>query len=560
MYKQFFGLRENPFNVNPDPKYLYLTAQTRGTLDELRYGIETRQGLMLLTGEVGTGKTTLLNRLLDWLHQQKTPTAFVFNPRLETSHLFDFILADFGVPVDSRNKGNALMRLNHWLIERYRMGDNPVLIVDEAQGLPRHLLEEIRMLLNLETPREKLLQIVLAGQPEIEERLKQHDMRQLKQRITMRCRTAALTLEETHEYIQARLQIAGANGTPIFAPEAMDAVHFYSGGIPRVTNLLCEHALINAYVSHVQPVPAHIIEEIASEFQLDVTKPLDLQLDSVDAPEGGGIALQPMAAIAVAPAPAEETNPLALSEPVILSTLDSHPYEVPDTLLSGAIGLATQVLDYGMAAELAESKVVDIPVPAPCAPEPDWIKVREASGTAAIDSGATVELNSASPVEQTEVEQTPIPLSPFLNVVKPKEKGDRLPVSNRSQVPDSPKVAHRPTRANAAKSTPVTSGRARLPGPGISLTSNGKRWKLYFLSAVILPLRKQAAALYEWMRQPFDPVQLFRLPYSWLFKAERKVSQKKVRRNLAMNNGAGTQGRIVGNSRARASFGKISMR
>src|SRR6202140_4632468 len=312
MYKQFFGLRENPFNVNPDPRYLYLTAQTRGTLDELRYGIETRKGLMLLTGEVGTGKTTILNRLLDWLHQQNTPTAFVFNPHLETSHLFDFILADFEVPLDSRYKGNALMRLNHWLIERYRMGDNPVLIVDEAQGLPRHLLEEIRMLLNLETPREKLLQIVLAGQPEIEERLKQHDLRQLKQRITLRCKTAALTLAETHEYIQARLHIAGANGTPIFASEAMDAVHFYSGGIPRITNLLCEHGLINAYVGHVQPVPAHIIKEIASEFQLDPIKPVALEIDSEGASSVAGIAPDPMVALALASAAAEEAEPLAL--------------------------------------------------------------------------------------------------------------------------------------------------------------------------------------------------------------------------------------------------------
>ena len=594
MYKQFFGLRENPFNVNPDPRFLYLTAQTRGTFDELRYGIETRKGLMLLTGEVGTGKTTLLNRLLDWLHQQNTPTAFVFNPHLETSHLFDFILADFEVPVDSRYKGNALMRLNHWLIERYRLGDNPVLIVDEAQGLPRHLLEEIRMLLNLETPREKLLQIVLAGQPEIEERLKQHDLRQLKQRITLRCKTAALTLAETHEYIQARLHIAGANGTPIFASEAMDAVHFYSGGIPRVTNLLCEHALINAYVSHVQPVPAHIIKEIAREFQLDDSKPLALEMDSEGAPGGAGIASQPMVAIALAPAPAEEAEPLALEEPVILAALDSSPCDVPGTLLSQASELATQVSDCETAAALAESKVLDVPVPVPCASEPEWMEVRELSSTTAFDSGATVELSPALPMEQA-----PISLSPFLNVVKPKEKSDRLPVSSRSQVFDPAKVAHRPTTVKTANSAPVNSRRTRLPDPGISWANHGKRWKLYFLSAMPLALWKQEAAtsllrlkrslqsvgawprplparrrrfqslasptqwrrsaalLYNWLQQPFDPVQLFRLPYSWLFKGGRNVSQKKGGRTLAMNTVAGRQGRIVGNSRTRAGLGKI---
>jgi len=269
MYKNFFGLRENPFNANPDPRYLFLTPQTQEALDEMTYGIHARKGLILLTGEVGTGKTTLINRLLDWLRQQKTPTAFIFNSHLESCHLFDFILSDFGVPFDSIAKGNALMRLNNWLIDRYRAGEMPVLIVDEAQGLPFHLLEEIRMLLNLETPHAKLLQIVLAGQPELEDRLARPDMRQLKQRITLRCKTAALTLNETHEYVRARLRIAGANGKPIFASQTLDAIHFYSRGIPRVVNLLCEHALINAYADNVRPIPAAMIEEIAREFQFE---------------------------------------------------------------------------------------------------------------------------------------------------------------------------------------------------------------------------------------------------------------------------------------------------
>src|SRR3984893_13744174 len=169
MYKHFFGLRENPFNINPDPRYLFLTPQTQEALDKLTYGIQTRQGLILLTGEVGTGKTTLINHLLDWLHQRRAPTAFIFNCRLETRHLFDFILADFRVPFDSRTNDNALKSLNQWLVERYRAGDNPVLIVDEAQGLSFELLEEIRLLLNLEDQREKLLQGVLVGPPGLEE-------------------------------------------------------------------------------------------------------------------------------------------------------------------------------------------------------------------------------------------------------------------------------------------------------------------------------------------------------------------------------------------------------
>ena len=143
MYNQFFRLRENPFNVNPDPRYLYLTRQAEEAWDGLKQGIQARKGLLLLTGEVGTGKTTLLNHLLDWLRQQCAPTAFIFNSHLEVSHLFDFVLSDFGVKFDVRLKDNALMRLHQWLWERYRAGDTPVVIVDEAQGLPNRVLEEI---------------------------------------------------------------------------------------------------------------------------------------------------------------------------------------------------------------------------------------------------------------------------------------------------------------------------------------------------------------------------------------------------------------------------------
>jgi len=269
MYKNFFGLHENPFNVNPDPRFLYLTLQTQKALDELTYGIQYRKGLILLTGEVGTGKTTLINCLLDWLRHRKTPTAFIFNSRLRTDHLFEFILTDFGIPIDIQLKSNMLMRLNTWLLECFRAGKSPVLIVDEAQSLSSKLLEEIRLLLNLETPSEKLLQIVLSGQPELEDKLKRPELRQLRQRIMLRCTTRPLALEESRGYITERLRISGAMGDAIFASDAMDAVHFYSQGIPRVINLLCEHALINAYAEHFRPVPARMVEEAAHEFFLD---------------------------------------------------------------------------------------------------------------------------------------------------------------------------------------------------------------------------------------------------------------------------------------------------
>jgi len=269
MYQRFFGLRESPFNVNPDPRYLFMTRQIQEALAGLTYGIQNRKGFILLTGEVGTGKTTLLNRLLGWLRGQRVATAYIFNSRLEVNHLFDFIMADFEIPYESREKSHVLLRLNQWLLERYRAGETAVLIIDEAQNLSSDVLEEIRLLTNLETATEKLLQIVLTGQPELEEKLKQPQLRQVRQRITISCRTAPLSLEETFGYISERLRIAGANGEPIFSKEAIEAVHLYSRGIPRVVNLLCEHSMINAYVDSLRPVTAQLVEEVAREFMLD---------------------------------------------------------------------------------------------------------------------------------------------------------------------------------------------------------------------------------------------------------------------------------------------------
>jgi general secretion pathway protein A len=274
MYQRFFGLRESPFNVNPDPRYLFWTRPIQEALAGLTYGIQNRKGIILLTGEVGTGKTTLLNRLLGWLRGQRVATAYIFNSRLGVNDLFDLMMAEFEIPCESHEKSQVVLRLNQWLLERYRAGETAVLIVDEAQNLSADVLEEIRLLTNLETSTEKLLQIVLTGQPELEEKLKAPQVRQLRQRITLRCRTAPLTLEETFGYIAERLRIAGANCEPIFSKEAIETVHTYACGIPRVVNLLCEHAMINSYVDSLRPVPAHIVEEVAREFQLDEIAPV----------------------------------------------------------------------------------------------------------------------------------------------------------------------------------------------------------------------------------------------------------------------------------------------
>src|ERR1700732_1022402 len=267
MYKSYFGLKENPFNVNPDPRYLYLTKQIEEALTGLMYGIQTRKGFITLTGEVGTGKTTLVNRLLDWLHHRRARTAFLFNSRMNTSELFDFILAEFDIPCETKSKSQQLMKLNQWLLERYRAGETVVLVIDEAQNLTYPVLEEVRLLTNLETSTEKLLQIVLSGQPELEERLKLPQVRQLRQRIMLRCKTTPLSKTQTQEYIAERLRIAGAAGEVIFSPKAVETIHVYSLGIPRVINLLCEHSLVNAFVDHERPIQPKTVEAVAHEFQ-----------------------------------------------------------------------------------------------------------------------------------------------------------------------------------------------------------------------------------------------------------------------------------------------------
>jgi general secretion pathway protein A len=268
MYKEFYGLRANPFNVNPDPRYLFLTRHTEEALACLTYGIQSRKGFVLLTGEVGTGKTTLINKLLEWLRLQQVATAFIFNSRLNVPQFLDYMMADFGIPCDSRAKSQVLLKLYNWLLDRYRAGETAVLIVDEAQNLSDEVLEEIRMLTNLETFTEKLLQIVLVGQPELEQKLKQPQLRQLRQRLTLRAKTHPLTLDETKAYIQQRLRIAGSNGQQIFAPESLIAVHRYSAGIPRVINLLCEHCLVSAFVDQQKIIEPGVVDAVARDFDL----------------------------------------------------------------------------------------------------------------------------------------------------------------------------------------------------------------------------------------------------------------------------------------------------
>ena len=249
MYKQFYGLRANPFNVNPDPRYLFLTRHTEEALACLTYGIQSRKGFVLLTGEVGTGKTTLINKLMEWLRLQQVATAFIFNSRMNVPQFLDYMMADFGIPSDTRSKSQILLRLYNWLLDRYRAGETAVLIVDEAQNLSEEVLEEIRMLTNLETFTEKLLQIVLVGQPELEQKLKEPQLRQLRQRLTLRAKTHALTLEETKVVYRAARRALRDRTARHISNWGAGHLHFpLLSGIPRVINLLCEHCLVSAFV------------------------------------------------------------------------------------------------------------------------------------------------------------------------------------------------------------------------------------------------------------------------------------------------------------------------
>ncbi|MGB6678711.1 MAG: AAA family ATPase [Terriglobales bacterium] len=271
MYKDFFGLKANPFNVNPDPRFLFLTRHTEEALACLTYGIQSRKGFVLLTGEVGTGKTTLLNKLMEWLRVQQVATAFIFNSQMNVPQFLEYMMADFGIPCDSKSKSQILLKLYNWLLDRYRAGETAVLIVDEAQNLSDEVLEEIRLMTNLETFTEKLLQIVVVGQPELEQKLKQPNLRQLRQRLTLRAKTHPLTLDETRAYVAQRLRIAGSNGQQIFDPEALAVIHRYSAGIPRVVNLICEHCLVSAFVDHEKVIRSSVVEAVARDFDLGET-------------------------------------------------------------------------------------------------------------------------------------------------------------------------------------------------------------------------------------------------------------------------------------------------
>jgi general secretion pathway protein A len=273
MYKAFFHLTRNPFDLTPDPTCFVSTRRHNEALAALYYGVRWHKGFIVVTGEVGTGKTLLLRCLLRLLRASKDVSyAYLFNSRLAPTEFLQYIVSDFGLPSSGKNKGELLLDLGQFLISRGSRKLTTVLIIDEAHHLSEEILEEVRLLSNLETTDEKLLQIVLVGQPELDEKLDSVDLRQLKQRIALRAALGPLDAEETREYIERRLQIAGADPhrSPIFPVETIAAIFRHSRGLPRLINSISENALIAAYARQVSTVSPEIVENVAREFRLDV--------------------------------------------------------------------------------------------------------------------------------------------------------------------------------------------------------------------------------------------------------------------------------------------------
>jgi general secretion pathway protein A len=276
MYKAFFNLTRNPFELTPDPDFLFVTKRHNEALAALYYGVRRHKGFVVLTGEVGTGKTLLLRCLLQLFKKSKDIAyAYVFNSRLAPNEFLQYILSDLGLSTTGKNKGELLLELGQFLISRSSKKQTTVLILDEAHHLSPEILEEVRLLTNLETTDDKLLQILLVGQPELDQKLDSVGLRQLKQRIALRSHLDPLDADETRGYIERRLEIAGANSHAglLFPPATVAAVYRHSRGFPRLINTICENALVTAYAKQLRSVTPEIIRGIADDFRLDVVQP-----------------------------------------------------------------------------------------------------------------------------------------------------------------------------------------------------------------------------------------------------------------------------------------------
>jgi general secretion pathway protein A len=274
MYECFYGLRERPFDLLPNPRYLYLTARQREALSNLQYGLSTPRGLTLLIGEAGTGKTTLVQAALAELNRDNVECVLVSNPTLSRDEFFEYLATGFNLGVGAeQSKTRFLFEFRRHLQERHAAGRLSALLLDEAQSLPYELLEEVRLLSNIETATVKLLNVVLAGQPELADKLNEPRLRQLKQRISLRCEIEPLSFQETAAYVAGRLRIAGGNPAAIFSREAILAIHEASGGVPRLVNVICDNALIGGFAAETRPVLRSTVDEVCRDFDLSAAGP-----------------------------------------------------------------------------------------------------------------------------------------------------------------------------------------------------------------------------------------------------------------------------------------------
>ncbi|MFH0771584.1 MAG: AAA family ATPase [Candidatus Omnitrophota bacterium] len=266
MYRNFFNLREKPFNVTADPNFLFFSKKHQEAFDHLIYGIKEKKGFLEITGEIGTGKTTLCRALLGQLDKE-AKTAFILNSNLPEIQLLLAITDDFGISIKPKTKINILSELNKFLIEQLKLNHNVVLIIDEAQNLKAAQLEQIRLLSNLETEKEKLIQIILVGQPELKAKLNSPGLEQLRQRIAVRYHILPLDKTELNDYICHRLQIAGSDGSVKFDYEAISEIYEYSAGVPRLINLVCDKALLLGFVMEKRAISADMVRRSAEEIE-----------------------------------------------------------------------------------------------------------------------------------------------------------------------------------------------------------------------------------------------------------------------------------------------------
>lgn len=266
MYYEFYGFTDPPFNITPDPRFLFLTSKHREAFSHLVYGITLRKGFVQITGEVGAGKTTLCRALLGHLGPD-CRTALILNPVMTDVQLLQAIVEEFGLTCPKQDRLAYLATLNRFLLDQAAEGTNVVLIIDEAQNLGPTLLEQVRLLSNLETDQHKLLQIVLMGQPELRDMLNKPELRQLRQRITVRYHLPTLSRQETAQYIGHRLQVSGANGRPTFSPRALRAIYRYSDGVPRLVNAVCDKTLLCGYVTGCNHITSSHVRRAVRELE-----------------------------------------------------------------------------------------------------------------------------------------------------------------------------------------------------------------------------------------------------------------------------------------------------